>query len=95
MGMHYVGFILCCCIPLQYILLLISYSALNIANFTIVHSAAAVYTTKRNLYAAAVYRALRGLFYLGVFRAVFSSIICIFKNHGVRTIVNKNSVSVH
>jgi hypothetical protein len=54
-----------------------------------------VYTTKRNLYAAAVYRALWGLFYLGVFRAVFSSIICIFKDHRVRTIVNKNSVSVH
>jgi hypothetical protein len=33
------------------------------------------------------------IFCLGVFRAVFSSIICIFKDHGVRTIVNKNSVS--
>jgi hypothetical protein len=35
------------------------------------------------------------IFCLGVFRAVFSSIICIFKDHGVRTIVNKNSVSAH
>ncbi len=63
-------------------------------NFSRLHMATSKFTGVNHL-VGLVIGLFGGLFYLGVFRAVFSSIICIFKDHGVRKIVNKNSVSAY